>query len=119
MLVRGTGQKVRGLKYGAYRPTLTIIDDGEGERNTATQTLRDQFRSWLNGAVVAGSQDSKLIFIGTIVDEESYLNRIAGPLAFDRKGKKKIKGWDSMFFQAILQENDAGFFSASGKEILP
>lgn len=23
-----------------------------------------------------------------------------------------------MFFQAILQENDAGFFSASGKEIL-
>ena len=118
VLVRGTGQKVRGLKYGAYRPTLTIIDDGEGERNTATQTLRDQFRSWLNGAVVAGSQDSKLIFIGTIVDEESYLNRIAGPLAFDRKGKKKIKGWDSMFFQAILQENDAGFFSASGKEIL-
>ena len=51
--------------------TLTVIDDGEGERNTATQTLRDQFRQWLNGAVIAGSGDSKLIFIGTIVDEES------------------------------------------------
>ena len=118
VLIRGTGQKVRGLKYGAYRPTLTVIDDGEGERNTATQTLRDQFRQWLNGAVIAGSGDSKLIFIGTIVDEESYLNRIAGPLAYDRNGKRKIKGWDSLFFQAILQDNKDGFFTASGKEIL-
>ena len=85
VLVRGTGQKVRGLKYGAYRPTLTIIDDGEGERNTATPLLRENFRAWLNGAVIAGSNDARLIFIGTIVDEESYLNRIAGPMAWDKK----------------------------------
>mgnify|MGYP003627455493 FL=1 len=118
VLIRGTGQKVRGLKYGAYRPTLTVIDDGEGERNTATQTLRDQFRQWLNGAVIAGSGDSKLIFIGTIVDEESYLNRIAGHLAYDKNGNRKIKGWDSLFYQAILQDNPIGSFTASGKEIL-
>ena len=72
----------------------------------------------MNGAVIAGSGDSKLIFIGTIVDEESYLNRIAGPRAYDKHGKRKIKGWDSMFFQAILQDNEPGQFTASGKEIL-
>jgi predicted phage terminase large subunit-like protein len=118
VLVRGTGQKVRGLKYGAYRPTLTIIDDGEGERNTATPVLRDQFRAWLNGAVIAGSNDARLIFIGTIVDEQSYLNRIAGPMAFDRKGNRKRKGWQTMFYQAILQDSPDGEFVASGKEIV-
>ena len=117
ILVRGTGQKVRGLKYGAYRPTLTIIDDGEGERNTATETLRDQFRSLLNVAVIAGSADARLIFIGTIVDEESYLNRIAGPLSYNKDRTRKIKGWDSLFYQAIIQDTEVGEFVASGKEI--
>lgn len=118
VLVRGTGQKVRGLKYGAYRPTLTIIDDGEGEANTATPVLRDKFRRWINAAVIPGSGDAKLIFIGTIVDEESYLNRIAGPKAYDRKGNYKVKAWKSLFYQAIIQDTKDGMFVSSGKEIL-
>lgn len=52
ILIRGTGQKVRGLKYGAYRPTLTIIDDGEGEANTLTEMSRDKFKRWFNAAVI-------------------------------------------------------------------
>ena len=118
VLVRGTGQKVRGLKYGAYRPTLTVIDDGEGEKNTATESLRDNFRAWLNGAVIAGSADAKLIFIGTIVDEESYLNRIAGPLSYNKDKTRKVIGWKSLFYQAIIQDTEEGEFIASGKEIL-
>ena len=116
VLVRGTGQKVRGLKYGAYRPTLTIIDDGEGEANTATPVLRDKFKRWLNAAVIPGSGDAKLIFIGTIVDEESYLNRIAGPKAYDRDGNYKIKAWKSLFYQAVIQDTKPGIFVSSGKE---
>lgn len=116
VLVRGTGQKVRGLKYGAYRPTLTIIDDGEGEANTATPILRDKFKRWLNAAVIPGSGDAKLIFIGTIVDEDSYLNRIAGPKAYDRDGNYKIKSWKSLFYQAIIQDTPPGIFVSSGKE---
>jgi len=118
ILIRGTGQKVRGLKYGAYRPTLTIIDDGEGESNTMTDTARDKFRKWLNGAVIPGSADAKLCFVGTIVDEDSYLNRVAGPKAYDRKGRKKVKGWKSMFYQAVRQKTPPGQYVASGKEIV-
>ena len=117
-LIRGTGQKVRGLKYGAYRPTLTIIDDGEGEANSTTPTARDKFRRWLNGAVIPGSGDAKLVFIGTIVDTDSYLNRIAGPLAYDKHGKYKVKGWRSLFFQAIPQDLPKGRFGTSGNEFL-
>jgi|TARA_R100000093_G_scaffold33838_1_gene18012 predicted phage terminase large subunit-like protein len=118
VLVRGCGQKVRGLKYGAYRPTLTIIDDGEGEANTLTPGQRDKFRRWLNAAVIPGSNDAKMVFVGTIIDEESYLNRVAGPRSYNLDGTKKIKGWDTMFYQAILQDTEDGEFVSSGKEVL-
>ena len=117
-LIRGTGQKVRGLKYGAYRPTLTIIDDGEGESNSTTPTARDKFRRWLNAAVIPGSGDAKLVFIGTIVDTDAYLNRIAGPLAYDKEGNYKVKGWKSLFFQAVPQDLPNGKFCTSGNEFL-
>ena len=117
VLIRGTGQKVRGLKYGAYRPTLTIIDDGEGEANAVTEMQRDKFRRWINGAVVPGSADGKIIFVGTIIDDDSYLNRIAGAKSYDRNGKSKTVGWKSLFFQSIPQDTEPGKLVASGKEI--
>ena len=117
VMVRGTGQKVRGLKYGAYRPTLTIIDDGEGDANAATMMQRDKFRRWLDTAVIPGSDDAKLVFVGTIIDEDSYLNNVAGSRAFDGTGERKVKGWKSLFYQAILQDSLQGEFISSGMEI--
>ena len=117
IMVRGTGQKVRGLKYGAYRPTLTIIDDGEGDGNAATPMQRDKFRRWIDTSVVPGSDDGKIVFIGTIVDEEAYLNTVAGSKAFNKDGEKIIKGWKGLFYQSILQDTKPHEFVASGKEI--
>jgi predicted phage terminase large subunit-like protein len=116
-LIRGTGQKVRGLKYGAYRPTLTIIDDGEGEANSNTPMAREKFRRWLNAVVIPASGDAKLCFIGTIVDEDAYLNRIAGPKAYDKRGKYKVKGWKSLFYQSVVQKTKSGVFVSEGKEV--
>lgn len=116
VLIRGTGQKVRGLKYGPWRPS-SIIDDGEGDGNTVTEAARFKFRRWLNGAVRPGSADGFLAFIGTIIDIESYLNRIAGSGAWV-KGKYRIKGWKHRFFQSILQDTKPGEFIGEGKEIL-
>ena len=116
VLIRGTGQKVRGLKYGPYRPTLTIVDDGEGESNTLTELSRDKFKRWFNAAVIPGSTDAKLCFIGTIVDDNSYLNRIAGRRSYNKAGERIVKGWKTRFYQAIPQNVDEGHFTASGKE---
>ena len=117
ILIRGTGQKVRGLKYGPYRPTLTIIDDGEGESNTMTELSREKFKRWFNAAVIPGSTDAKLCFVGTIVDDNSYLNRIAGRRSYNKAGEKMTKGWKSLFYQSIPQKTEPGMFAASGKEI--
>ena len=118
IMVRGTGQKVRGLKYGAYRPTLTIIDDGEGDANASTIMQREKFQRWIDTAVVPGSDDAKIVFVGTIIDEEAYLNKVAGSKAFDGEGNRLVKGWKSLFYQAILQDTKEGEFLASGREIL-
>ena len=118
IMVRGTGQKVRGLKYNAYRPTLSIIDDGEGDGNTGTQLQRDKFRRWIDTAVVPGSDDGKIVFVGTIVDEDSYLNNVAGTKAYNKEGKRVRLGWKSLFFQSILQKTKNFQYVASGQEIL-
>ena len=104
------------MKYGPYRPTLTIVDDGEGESNTMTELSREKFKRWFNAAVIPGSTDAKLCFVGTIVDDNSYLNRVAGRRSYNKAGEKIVKGWRSMFYQAIPQDTEAGIFSASGKE---
>ena len=92
IMVRGTGQKVRGLKFGAYRPTLTIIDDGEGDGNAATISQRDKFRRWIDTAVVPGSDDGKIVFVGTIIDEDAYsrLLSVFEPTVFN-EGTKGMK----------------------------
>ena len=114
--IRGTGQTIRGIKFGPYRPTLTIIDDGEGDRNSLSETQRMQFRRWLNASVIPGSDDSKLVFIGTIVDEDSYLNRIVGSKAW-RNGKYIREGWKILYYQSVTQDTKPGEFIEEGKEI--
>ena len=115
ILIRGTGQKVRGLKYGAWRPSV-IIDDGEGDGNTVTEAARDKFRRWLNGAVIPGCADGFLAFIGTIIDDKAYLNRVAGTGAW-LKGRYIRKGWKHRFFQSIIQDTKPGNYVGEGKEI--
>lgn len=116
ILIRGTGQKVRGLKFGAWRPSV-IVDDGEGDGNTVTEAARQKFRKWLNASVIPGCADGFMAFIGTIIDPESYLNRIAGSGAWVG-GKYIRKGWKHRFFQSILQDTKPGEFIGRGKEVL-
>lgn len=116
ILVRGVGQKVRGLKFGPYRPTMTIADDFEGEANALTENERFKVRRWVNAQVIPGSATARTTFIGTIIDNESFLNRIAGSAAW-KKGKYIRKGWKILFYQAIIQGTKPGEFVSEGKEI--
>lgn len=117
LLVRGQGQKVRGIKYGPYRPTLTIGDDFEGEANALTENERFKMRRWINAAVVPGSDSARIVFVGTIIDNEAWLNRIAGSEGW-KKGKYIRKGWRHLYFQAVKQDTKPGEFVGEGKEIL-
>jgi hypothetical protein len=106
IMVRGVTQKIRGLKYGPYRPTLEIIDDGEGDGNSLTPDQRRKFRRWINAAMIPGADDARILFIGTIIDDDAYLNRLVGGTAGTKT--RKVIGWKALFYQACPQTKERG-----------
>lgn len=91
---RGAGQKIRGLKHGAYRPDMVILDDMENDEEVKNPTNRDNLESWLNKAIKnLGEAGAKLdvFYIGTILHYDSVLNRtLNNPL------------WRSVIFRAVM-----------------
>lgn len=91
----GAKKRIRGVKHGAYRPDLVILDDIENDENVATPEQRNKLESWLNKSVLklgppTGNMD--VIYIGTILHYDSVLARTQ---------KKPL--WQSRTFKAILQ----------------
>ena len=97
VMAKGSGQKMRGLKFGAQRPQLIVLDDFESETNTGTPETRESLFRWVNGAVLP-SLDPKgeIVLVGTIPHNDSYLENIR------RIGNKS--GWKVLYYQAIDEE---------------
>lgn len=71
---KGWRAKVRGIKWKIQRPTSIWLDDFEGEGNTGSREAREAVVQWIDGQVMpAGDVDPTLLFMGTIVNPESYL----------------------------------------------
>jgi hypothetical protein len=77
---RGAGQTVRGTKYRHNRPDLFIIDDLEDDEMVENEERRNKLYRWLFSAVVnsidRGSNKWRIIMIGTILHEDSVLQRV-------------------------------------------
>lgn len=95
---RGAGQKLRGLKHGAYRPDLAFLDDMENDELVVKVSNRDKLQDWLNKAVEnLGEAGAKfdIIYIGTILHHDAVLVRtLNNPL------------WQAALFKAIIQWPD-------------
>ncbi len=93
---RGAGQKIRGLRHGAYRPDVVFLDDIENDENVKTPSQRDKLQDWLNKAVMnLGEAGAKfdIFFIGTILHFDSVLART-----------QKTPFWKAKTFQAIIEQ---------------
>lgn len=74
ILAKGTGQRIRGLKWGPFRPDLAVVDDFESEHNTETEQLRTKVRRWIVGALLPSMADVyQVIMAGTVVHEKAFL----------------------------------------------
>jgi len=92
---RGAGQKIRGLKHGAYRPDAVFLDDIENDENVKSPAQRDKLEDWLDKAVQnLGEAGAKydIFYIGTILHYDAVLART-----------QKTPFWQSVTFQAIIQ----------------
>lgn len=74
----GAGQKLRGIRHGAYRPDTVKLDDIENDENVKNPEQRKKTFDWLQKAVFKlGPPDGslKVIYIGTMLHYDSVLAR--------------------------------------------
>lgn len=95
---RGSGQRLRGLKHGARRPDLVVLDDIENDENVRSPEQRDKLHRWVRQAVEhLGEAGEKLdlVYVGTILHYDSVLARtVANAL------------WQSVKFAAVQRWPD-------------
>jgi|ADurb_Ile_03_Slu_FD_contig_121_94962_length_10970_multi_4_in_0_out_0_6 hypothetical protein len=77
VLPRGSGQQVRGIIVGNSRPDLIIVDDLEDPEHIDSEDYRTKTKEWffadLCNAVNRSSDKWKIIFIGTVLHQDSLL----------------------------------------------
>lgn len=115
--VAGSGKKLRGLRHGAYRPDLVILDDIENDEQVRSAEQRDKLHNWLKKTVLPlGAADGKMdvIYIGTILHYDSVLSRTLASKTWDTaRFKALIKYPDNM----ALWEKWEGFYLNEGEEV--
>ncbi|WP_109859532.1 phage terminase large subunit [Aggregatibacter segnis] len=92
--VAGSGKKLRGLRHGAYRPDLVILDDIENDEQVRSAEQRDKLHDWLKKTVLPlGAAGDKLdvVYIGTILHYDSVLNRTLSSKAWKTAKFKALK----------------------------
>lgn len=70
-------ESIRGLREGPHRPDLIIADDIEDSNSVKTKEGRDKIFNWLTGELLPiGNINTKAVFIGNLLHEDSALMRI-------------------------------------------
>lgn len=80
ILVKGAGQRMRGIKWERKRPSLVIADDLEDEELVSSELQREKFRHWFYGVVKPIIRDGgKIRVVGTVMHMDSLLMRLMPP----------------------------------------
>ncbi len=98
LMAFGSGKRMRGLRHGAHRPDLVVLDDIENDDNVRSPEQRDRVEAWVDKAVLnLGAAGAKMdvVYVGTVLHYDSVLRRkLANPL------------WHGVVFQAVKRWPD-------------
>lgn len=92
----GAEKKMRGLRHGANRPDLVILDDLENDENVQSPEQRDKLQAWLHKTVLnlgAAGGSLVIIYIGTILHYDSVLARTLQKPLWKKKIFKALEVW--------------------------
>lgn len=93
VMVRGSNQSVRGLKWRNKRPDLILGDDLENDEIVMNEDRRAKFRQWFFGALLPCLSDNgKIRIVGTILHFDSLLERLMPPLTGPKAKYTKTLG---------------------------
>ncbi|TWT85581.1 Terminase-like family protein [Posidoniimonas polymericola] len=87
----GVGQRLRGRRMGAARPSLIVCDDLEDDRHIASAAARDVSRQWFFGTLLkAGAAGTNVINLATSLHRDALAPRL-----------HQTPGWASRVFASI------------------
>jgi predicted phage terminase large subunit-like protein len=90
----GTGQKLRGLRHGSFRPDLVIGDDLENDESVESPEQRKKLETWFFKALMKiGQPDTVYIVVGTILHHESLLQKLLDKPGWKGKKFKAVIKW--------------------------
>lgn len=76
IIAKGAGQRLRGMKWRNKRPNLILVDDLEDDEEVLSLERREKLRKWfMNALLRIGSDDALFRMAGTVMHEDSLLNR--------------------------------------------
>lgn len=90
----GAGQKLRGLRHGACRPDLVIVDDLENDESVESPEQRKKLENWFFKALMKiGQPDTVFIVVGTILHYDSLLSRLLVKPGWKGQKWKAVMKW--------------------------
>jgi hypothetical protein len=93
--------KIRGSKFGAYRPDLILCDDLETDELVSTRELREELHRKFKDAVepaVDIAVDYRIVYIDTMKHYDSQLAKMMSD--------EMYTDWKKLFFPAIYKDKD-------------
>lgn len=93
---RSVGQNFRGIKHEQHRPSLIILDDVDGEKNTYNADARKKVFDWFAQTVLKAGAPKMLnmIAVGTLLHPDSLLGRLTK--------KEEFPDWQKHIYSAVL-----------------
>lgn len=90
----GAGVEIRGIRYGAHRPTKIVADDSEHSEEVHNEDIRKKYEDWYFQVVSnIGNEHTNIEFIGTVLHRESLLMKLLKNPAYDAKLYKAVISW--------------------------
>ena len=87
----GTGQRLRGRRHRADRPTLIVCDDLENDDHMLSAARRQRSSSWFHGTLMkAGTVGTNVIHLATALHRDALAVQLC-----------RTPGWRSKVFKAI------------------
>jgi predicted phage terminase large subunit-like protein len=89
----GTGQRIRGRRHGAHRPTLIICDDLQNDGHILSARQRQRSRNWFHSALMkAGTARTNVVNLATALHRDALAMEL-----------HRTPGWVSRVFRAVVR----------------
>jgi predicted phage terminase large subunit-like protein len=94
-IAKGSGQKMRGLKWRGKRPGLILGDDLEEDEQVENRDRRQKFLKWIYRALIPCKRKGGVVRIqGTILHEDAFLARVMKDSRWNTKLYKAHAAFD-------------------------